>query len=93
MHSRLCSLCLVIEDQLQAGKMLAIEETPTESDSGELIAAALDPDDETPQLTEPELSIFHGESVTDRKSTFQSHVVEVHSVNEVLQSNVNEMIV
>ena len=73
--------------------MLAIEETPTESDSGELIAAALEPDDETPQLTEPELSIFHGESVTDRRSTFQAHVVEVHSVNEVLQSNVNEMIV
>lgn len=83
--SRLCSLCLVMEGQLQAGKMVSVKETPEESNNDELIAGPLEPVDRTPQITESELNIFHGESVTDRKGTFQAHVVEVHSVNEVLQ--------
>ena len=31
----------------------------------------------------PEVEIVHGEPLTDRKSTFQAHVAEVHSVTDV----------
>ena len=44
----------------------------------------------TPKLTSAESAnlmdgeeIIHGEPLTDRKSTFQAHVTEVHSVNQV----------
>lgn len=29
-------------------------------------------------------SMFHGEPFTDRKSTFQAHATEVHSMDEVI---------
>ena len=64
--------------------MVSVEEmTMMESTADEVTTVPFSPPDVTPQPVEPELDIFHGESVTDRKSTFQAHVVEVHSVNEV----------
>ena len=37
----------------------------------------------------PGIEVVHGEPLTDRKSTFQAHVAEVHSVEEV--SNLYEI--
>ena len=55
----------------------------SQSLSCDLIKNSLD-DKMTKKQTEVESeSIIHGEPLTDRKSTFQAHVAEVHSMDEV----------
>lgn len=72
-----------MEEQFEAERTISIKQTLTEPDI-EPVPAELEPVDRQPLLAEPELNIFHGESVTDRKSTFQAHVVEVQSTSEVV---------
>ncbi|XP_019849294.1 PREDICTED: protein IMPACT-like, partial [Amphimedon queenslandica] len=53
------------------------------------VVASKEKTKELPLSSSPELSLsnapalFHGEPLTDRKSTFQAHLAEVHSLDEV----------
>ena len=73
------------DDVLDSPEVLYSEEesrTPLASPTGH--QQECDNKDESDEMEE---SMLHGEPFTDRRSTFQAHVSQVHSQTEVVHSN------
>ena len=71
------------EDVLDSSEVLySVEESPLASPTGH--QQECDNKDESDDMEE---SMLHGEPFTDRRSTFQAHVSQVHSQTEVVHLN------